>query len=141
MGERQQQRMLDRVSETTAVPPEVVLTGPMSVRIALLTIIALVSVVFINGWRQSGLTGSAAVDDRRRQPSPLQLAIGFVTNFFDTLGIGPVCDNHRQLQAAARGARRTHRGSASSSVTHCPLSSKRSFFSSQCRSIRQCSRP
>src|SRR6185295_14162771 len=26
--------------------------------------------------------------DRRRQPSPLQLVIGFVTNFFDTLGIG-----------------------------------------------------
>ena len=60
----------------------------MAVRTALLTIIAIVSIVFINGWRRSGSSGSAAVDDRRRQPSPLQLAIGFVTNFFDTLGIG-----------------------------------------------------
>src|SRR5262252_2566215 len=60
----------------------------MAVRTALLTIIALVAVVFIIGWRQSGSSESIAVDDRRRQPSALQLAIGFVTNFFDTLGIG-----------------------------------------------------
>src|SRR5215203_451142 len=60
----------------------------MSVRNALRTVIALVAVVFINGWRQSGAGRSAPVDDRRGQPSPLQLAIGFVTNFFDTLGIG-----------------------------------------------------
>jgi uncharacterized membrane protein YfcA len=60
----------------------------MSVRNALLTIIALVAVVFINGWRKSASGSSAPVDDRGRQPSPLQLAIGFVTNFFDTLGIG-----------------------------------------------------
>ena len=60
----------------------------MSVRNALLTVIALVAVVFINGWRQSASGSSAPVEGRGRQPSPLQLAIGFVTNFFDTLGIG-----------------------------------------------------
>src|SRR5689334_2658684 len=31
---------------------------------------------------------SAMADGQRIAPTPLQLAIGFVTNFFDTLGIG-----------------------------------------------------
>ncbi len=60
----------------------------MTITTALLTIIAALAVVFIGGWRRSASRAGAAIDDRGRQPSALQLAIGFVTNFFDTLGIG-----------------------------------------------------
>ena len=67
---------------------EVILTAIWPSGHALLTVIALVSVIFISGWRRSGSRAGAVADDRRRQPSALQLAIGFVTNFFDTLGIG-----------------------------------------------------
>ena len=60
----------------------------MTIKTALLSIIAALALVFIAGWRRSASRGGVAVDDRERPPSPLQLGIGFVTNFFDTLGIG-----------------------------------------------------
>jgi uncharacterized membrane protein YfcA len=52
----------------------------MLIRTALLVALAALALVFIIGWKRAG-TG-------RQLPSPLQLVIGFVTNFFDTLGIG-----------------------------------------------------
>ena len=55
----------------------------MGIRTALLVIIAALAVVFIVGWRRAA--GRAAGSAR---PSLVQIAIGFVTNFFDTLGIG-----------------------------------------------------
>ena len=51
------------------------------IRVALLAILVVFSVVFIAGW----IRAAAAPTPR---PSPIQLAIGFVTDFFDTLGIG-----------------------------------------------------
>ena len=47
--------------------------------IALIITLAGYLVVFIRGVRATR---------ERATPTPLQLAIGFVTNFFDTLGIG-----------------------------------------------------
>ena len=38
-------------------------------------------------------------------PGLLRLAIGFVTNFFDTLGIGSFATDHRGLQAPPARAR------------------------------------
>jgi len=59
----------------------------VAVRTALLILLAALSVVFIIGWRRSASRGTSAIHERR-PPSPVQLAIGFVTDFFDTLGIG-----------------------------------------------------
>ena len=59
----------------------------MAIRTALLVLLAGVAVVFIIGWartRSRGLVAAAAGS----RPSLIQIAIGFVTNFFDTLGIG-----------------------------------------------------
>ena len=59
------------------------------IRTSLLVILVALSAVFINGWRRaaaSARAGGGSPDNGR--PSPVQLAIGFVTNFFDTLGIG-----------------------------------------------------
>ena len=56
----------------------------MIIRAALLTILVMTGIAFIFAWRR-------AVNIRRdtgRWPSPVQLVIGFVTNFLDTLGIG-----------------------------------------------------
>ena len=61
----------------------------MIVRAALLAILGLLGVVFLIVWiraARSGPGGSAA--ERLSFPTPLQLAIGAVTDFFDTLGIG-----------------------------------------------------
>ena len=60
----------------------------MAIRTALLVILSALSVVFIIGWRRAASRGGSATDESRRPPSPVQFAIGFVTNFFDTLGIG-----------------------------------------------------
>jgi hypothetical protein len=54
------------------------------IRAVLLTILVLTGIAFIFAWRR-------AVSVRKgtgRWPSPIQLAIGFGTDFFDTLGIG-----------------------------------------------------
>lgn len=52
----------------------------MILRNALLVAIAALALVFIAKWRRAA-TG-------RERPSAIQVAIGFVTDFFDTLGIG-----------------------------------------------------
>jgi uncharacterized membrane protein YfcA len=54
----------------------------MSVRIVLLILMCLLGVVFLAVWMRSMRREGVAF------PKPLELAIGFVTNFFDTLGIG-----------------------------------------------------
>ncbi len=55
----------------------------MSTKSALLAALAVVTLVYLVAWilsvRRRG---------REARPNPVQLAIGFVTNFFDTLGIG-----------------------------------------------------
>ena len=54
----------------------------MSVRTSLLLVLAVIVVVYLAVWLR-------AIAKRSRQfANPLELAIGFVTNFFDTLGIG-----------------------------------------------------
>jgi uncharacterized membrane protein YfcA len=60
----------------------------MTIRTVLLLLLAALSVVFVIGWRRATLRGAATADGRGWPPSPVQLVIGFVTNFFDTLGIG-----------------------------------------------------
>jgi uncharacterized membrane protein YfcA len=52
----------------------------MIIRNALLVVLAVLAAFFILGWRRAK-QGSG-------RPSLMQLAIGFVTDFFDTLGIG-----------------------------------------------------
>jgi uncharacterized membrane protein YfcA len=60
---------------------------PMAIRTALFVTLVVLSAVFIIGWRRA-VGREAAVLPRQPRPSLLQLGIGFVTNFFDTLGIG-----------------------------------------------------
>jgi uncharacterized membrane protein YfcA len=61
---------------------------------ALLTALAGLTVVYIGGWaravaaaRRQPSSGQSPATDARA-PTPLHMAIGAVTNFFDTLGIG-----------------------------------------------------
>jgi uncharacterized membrane protein YfcA len=59
------------------------------IRDVLLAALAALSIVFVAVWRRSAASqqdGPAA--ERKRRPSGVQIAIGFVTDFFDTLGIG-----------------------------------------------------
>jgi len=58
----------------------------MFIRNALLVGLAALAVIFIIGWRRAA--ASRSTGPGTQQPSLLQLTIGFVTNFFDTLGIG-----------------------------------------------------
>ncbi len=61
----------------------------LPIKTVLLVIIAALSVLFIAGWRRAALSRERSGTSRSPgRPSPVQLAIGFVTNFFDTLGIG-----------------------------------------------------
>ncbi len=53
----------------------------MIIRTGLLVALAVLALVFIAGWRR-------AAGEEASKPSLLQVAIGFITNFFDTLGIG-----------------------------------------------------
>jgi uncharacterized membrane protein YfcA len=53
-------------------------------RIALLGLLALVGVVFVVSWAMDLRGGARPVG----KPSWIEIAIGFVTNFFDTLGVG-----------------------------------------------------
>jgi uncharacterized membrane protein YfcA len=55
----------------------------LDAKLALFLALALVALVFLAAWVRSA--GRAAQGAR---PGPVHLAIGFVTNFFDTLGIG-----------------------------------------------------
>ena len=58
----------------------------MPIRIALLILITALAVVFVAGWRRAAAALRHEAPDRR-PPSLIQLAIGFVTDFLDTLGI------------------------------------------------------
>jgi uncharacterized membrane protein YfcA len=58
------------------------------IRTGLLVIIGVLSVVFIAGWKRAASRAVNSASPGHTQPSLVQLAIGFVTNFFDTLGIG-----------------------------------------------------
>ncbi|HXT68555.1 MAG TPA: sulfite exporter TauE/SafE family protein [Vicinamibacterales bacterium] len=61
----------------------------MLIRTVLLVLLVALSIVFIAGWKRSAASREAnRAAPIKGQPSPVQLAIGFVTNFFDTLGIG-----------------------------------------------------
>lgn len=58
-------------------------------RVVLFVLLAGLGVVFAAGWvRGVRGGGPGAAEERPKLPSPLQTVIGFVTNFFDTLGIG-----------------------------------------------------
>jgi uncharacterized membrane protein YfcA len=54
------------------------------IRVVLLTVLVLTGIAFILAWRRA----VRVRQDTGRWPSPIQLAIGFATDFFDTLGIG-----------------------------------------------------
>jgi uncharacterized membrane protein YfcA len=56
----------------------------MIIRAVLLAVLATTGIAFIVAWRRA----VKIRHDTGRWPSPIQLAIGFVTNFLDTLGIG-----------------------------------------------------
>lgn len=56
----------------------------MIIRAVLLTILVMTGIAFVVAWRR----GVSVRQDTGRWPSPVQLAIGFVTDFLDTLGIG-----------------------------------------------------
>ncbi|MEO8359757.1 MAG: sulfite exporter TauE/SafE family protein [Vicinamibacteria bacterium] len=60
----------------------------VTVRVALLILICVTGLVFAALWARR-VRRAAAVDSKAaRHPSLVQVTIGFVTNFFDTLGIG-----------------------------------------------------
>ncbi len=56
----------------------------MIIRAVLLTVLVVTGIAFIFAWRRAVNIRQA----KGRWPSPVQLAIGFVTDFLDTLGIG-----------------------------------------------------
>lgn len=56
----------------------------MIIRVVLLTILVMTGLAFILAWRRA----VHIRQDTGRWPSPIELAIGLVTDFFDTLGIG-----------------------------------------------------
>jgi uncharacterized membrane protein YfcA len=56
------------------------------IRTGLLVALAALALLFIAAWRRAAASPSAG--DEVGKPSLLQTAIGFITNFFDTLGIG-----------------------------------------------------
>ena len=58
------------------------------IRAALLVALAALAIVFIVRWRVAASHGVKAATQSANRPSLLQIAIGFVTDFFDTLGIG-----------------------------------------------------
>ncbi len=57
-------------------------------REVLFVLLAGLGVVFVGGWVKGVRGGGESTAEGSKLPSPLQAAIGFVTNFFDTLGIG-----------------------------------------------------
>ncbi len=61
----------------------------MIIRTALLVALALLAIVFIIGWmRETASPEGRSASHRKHRPSVVQIAIGFVTDFLDTLGIG-----------------------------------------------------
>ena len=69
----------------------------MSTAHILLAVLAALAAFFAWRWLRAerGTTRAAA------NPGPLRLAIGFVTNFFDTLGIGSFAHDHRDRSSSA----------------------------------------
>jgi uncharacterized membrane protein YfcA len=57
----------------------------MSAKAMLFLLLAIFAVVYLVGWLRMGRPHAARDGS---QPTPIGLLIGFVTNFFDTLGIG-----------------------------------------------------
>src|SRR5215208_7610777 len=57
----------------------------MIIRIVLLVILALLAIVFVIAWRRAVIVSSP---NESRRPSVVQILIGFVTDFLDTLGVG-----------------------------------------------------
>ena len=60
----------------------------MSGKSVLFVALAVVTAVFLVHWFRRGREARAIADADNRGPSLLEIALGFVTNFFDTLGIG-----------------------------------------------------
>jgi uncharacterized membrane protein YfcA len=60
----------------------------MSVKILLLAALALVTLAYLATWVRYLRSPAAHPEGKPGLPTPLQTFIGFVTNFFDTLGIG-----------------------------------------------------
>jgi uncharacterized membrane protein YfcA len=58
------------------------------IRTTLLVVLLILAFVFVIGWRRAAASQRAASVPRRKRPSIVQIVIGFVTDFFDTLGIG-----------------------------------------------------
>jgi len=56
----------------------------MIIRTVLLAVLVMAGIAFVAAWRRAVTIGQ----DSRRSPSLIQVAIGFVTDFLDTLGIG-----------------------------------------------------
>ena len=56
-------------------------------KLILFVALGVVAVIYLAVWRGALIAGRAR-DNGAEMPSPLQTAIGFGTNFFDTLGIG-----------------------------------------------------
>ena len=60
----------------------------MTVRTALLVIVGVAAIFFAMVWARDVLRKSSVSSGGGARPTVVQLLIGFVTNFFDTLGIG-----------------------------------------------------
>jgi uncharacterized membrane protein YfcA len=61
----------------------------MILRTALLVALGALAIVFAMAWRRAVLMHEEASSSaEKKSPTAIQLAIGFVTDFFDTLGIG-----------------------------------------------------
>ena len=61
----------------------------MHIRTTLLVVLVILGIAFSFAWRRAATAQGVDSTSRSKQlPSPVQMAIGFVTNFFDTLGIG-----------------------------------------------------
>ena len=60
----------------------------MIIKTALLAALAVLALVFIVGWLREAASQETRSAAHRRRPSLLQIAIGFVTDFLDTWGIG-----------------------------------------------------
>ena len=79
---------------------------------ALLTVLGALSIAFAGMWgwmvaaarpASGGAPGTNPATDARF-PTPLQTAVGAVTNFFDTLGIGSFATTTALFRAQAPGA-------------------------------------
>src|SRR5688572_288488 len=60
----------------------------MTMKNVLLVALTALAILFIIGWRRAARRQNSEPGADKRRPSLIQLAIGFATDFFDTLGIG-----------------------------------------------------